>query len=471
MKITETKKEKLSRSYQVIVPAATINEQIDAKLQELSGNVKMPGFRSGKVPLTILRQRYRREVLGEVLQEFADTAGQKIIADNKLENATQPKMNLEKFDDDDDLEFSVIIDLKPEIELGDLSKIKADKLSVAIEDADIDNGLQSLANESGEAKPITEKRACKAGDEVLMDFKGFKDGVAFEGGEAQGFSLKLGAGNMIPGFEEAIIGKKAGETFRFNVTFPENYQAPNLAGAETEFEITLHEISEIAPVAIDDELAKKYGQKDLNELKDALKSNINEQYRTSISRVTKRQIFDSIEKLYPFELPANLVEGEFDSIWQQIEQIQQAGQIDEEDKNKSDKELKKEYREIAERRLRMAFFIDKFCETHDIQATDQEIEQLIRMEAARNPAQAKEINDYYQKNPSMRKNLASPILEEKAINKLMEHISLTEKTVTVEELMALEEERTSSGSGKAKKPKKASKPKNDKKAAKKGKDK
>ncbi len=445
MQITETKKEKLTRHYKVIVPANDINKSIDEKLEKVGQNIKIPGFRAGKVPLTVLRQRYRREVLSETLQDFANDAGQKIISDHQLESATQPRINLDKFDDNDDLEFSVIIDLKPDIKLGDLSRIKAEKLTIKIDDKDVEAGLQSLAEESGTSEPITEKRACKEGDEVTIDFKGFKDGVVFEGGEAKEFALKLGSKSMIPGFEEGITGKKVGDEFRITVTFPENYQAENLAGATTEFDIKLHKISAPVATTIDDELAKKYGQKDLDELKKALKANMSERYQGSISRIVKRQIFDSIEGIYKYDLPENMVEAEFQSIWQQIQQIRDMGQIDPEDVDKSNKELETEYRAIAERRLRMAFFIDKYCAEHKIEATEQEIEQLIRVEAMRNPEQAKEINEYYQKNPQMRQNLASPILEEKAINHLLEKIDATAREITPEELTALEKENSSDG--------------------------
>ncbi len=461
MQITETKKEKLSRHYKVIVPASDINKDIDEKLQDVGQKIKVPGFRAGKVPLSILRQRYRRDVLGEVLQAFADNAGKKIVKDFDLQQATQPQMKLEKFDDDDDLEFTVIIDLKPDFELGDLTKIEIEKITVKIEDEEIEAGLESLAQEAGGSTPITEKRACKDGDEVTIDFKGFKDEVAFEGGEAKGFNLKLGSGSMIPGFEEQIIGKKAGDSFRIKVTFPENYQAENLAGATTEFDINLHEISEPKAADIDDALAQQYGKKDVAELKQALKDSIADRHQGSISRVVKRQIFDRIETLYQFELPENMVETEFESIWQQIEQIRKVGQLDPEDSEKSDEELKKEYRLIAERRLRMAFFIDKYCQTNNIEASDQEIEQLIRMEAMRHPEQAKEITEYYQNNPHLRANLASPILEDKAVNHLLGKITTTTREVKPEELAELEEE--SRADGRKKKSAKESGGKSDKK--------
>ena len=481
MQITETKKEKLTRHYKVIVPADDINKDIDKKLLEVGENLKVPGFRAGKVPLSVLRQRYRREVLGDVLQAFADAASKKIIDDFDLKQATQPQMKLEKFDDNDDMEFTVIIDLKPDFELGDLTKISIEKITVKVEDKEVEVGLKSLAQEAGGSTPITEKRACKDGDEVTIDFKGFKDDVPFEGGEAKGFNLKLGAGSMIPGFEDQIIGKKAGEDFRIKVTFPENYQAEQLAGANTEFDITLHEISEPKAADIDDALAQQYGKKDVAELKQALKDSITDRHQGSISRVIKRQIFDAVETLYQFELPENLIEKEFESIWQQIDQIRQLGQLGAEDLEKSEEDLKTEYRSIAERRLRMAFFIDKYCQTHNIEATDQEIEQLIRMEAMRNPEQAKEITEYYQNNPHLRANLASPILEDKAVNDMLDKITSTTREVTPEELAELEEEsrpdaRKKSGEKKsdkksAKKPKSDDKKDKDAKKSKKDKDK
>ena len=340
MQITETKKEKLTRHYKVIVPAETINQDIDKKLLETGQKIKVPGFRAGKVPLSVLRQRYRREVLGEVLQAFADNAAKKIVKDFDLQQATQPQMQLEKFDDNDDLEFTVIIDLKPDFELGDLKKISIEKVTVKIEDKEVETGLESLAQEAGGSTPITEKRNSKEGDEVTIDFKGFKDDVPFEGGEAKGFNLKLGSNSMIPGFEEQIIGKKEGETFRIKVTFPENYQAEHLAGAPIlNLILPCIEISEPKAAEIDDALAQQYGKKDVADLKQALKDSIIDRHQGSINRVMKRRIFDEIEKLYQFELPENMVEKEFESIWQQIEQIRKVGQLDPEDLEKSEKEL------------------------------------------------------------------------------------------------------------------------------------
>ena len=221
MQITQTKKDKLSHSYNVVIPASDINDAIDARLQEIGKTIKLDGFRPGKVPLTVLRSKFRKEVLAEILQKMADEAGQKIIKDYKLEAATQPQMALDKFDDGQALEFSVTIDLVPEFEIKDLHKISAEKLTVKVDEAEIDTMLQSLAEDAGDSKPLKEARKTKIGDSVDMDFKGFKDDEPFQGGEAKGFKLKLGSNQMIPGFEEAIIGKDIGETFRFKVTFPE----------------------------------------------------------------------------------------------------------------------------------------------------------------------------------------------------------------------------------------------------------
>ena len=459
MQITQTKKDKLSHSYNVVIPASDINDAIDTRLQEIGKTIKLDGFRPGKVPLNVLRSKFRKEVLAEILQKMADEAGQTIIKDYKLEAATQPQMALDKFDDGQALEFSVTIDLVPEFEIKDLHKISAEKLTVKVDEAEIDTMLQSLAEDAGDSKPLKEKRKTKIGDSVDMDFKGFKDDEPFQGGEAKGFKLKLGSNQMIPGFEEAIIGKDIGEIFRFKVTFPENYNSPDLAGQETEFEITINHIEEIIPKAIDDKLAENYGQKDLAGLKSALTDRLTSNYRPIIDRITKRKIFDALEKIYNFELPENLVNREFASIWQQFEQLKQAGQLDPEDVDVDEKKLQKEYRMIAARRLRMAFFVDKFAKMNDIIATEQEIDQLIRMEANRNPENAQEILNFYKNNPAAKQNLASPILEEKSITILMEQITTTDRAVTPEELSELDDDGKSKKDGKKSKPSKETKSK------------
>ncbi len=440
MEITETSKTNLSHNYHVTVPAIDINSDVDAKLKEIGKTLKIDGFRPGKVPLNVLRNRYRSEILGEVLQNLADKAGQKIIADYNLEAATQPQMKLEKFEENDILEFSVTVDLKPEFEIKDLTEITAEKLSIKIDESEIQTNLQQLAEDVGETQPIAENRKSMIGDYVDIDFKGFVNDVAFAGGEAKNFSLKLGSQSMIPGFEDALIEREIGETFRFTITFPENYNAPNLAGQETEFEITLNSISQAVPVALDDSLAEKYGQKKLTDLKEALKQRLINRYQPTINRIVKRKIFDQIEKLYNFKLPENLIEREFQTIWKQLQQLKQAGQVEDEDIGRSDDELRSEYRNIAERRLRMAFFIDKFAKNNNIVATEQEIDRLIQIETSRNPENAEEIVNYYRKNPHLRQNLASPILEEKSIEILLEQITTTELEITPEELTEMDKQ-------------------------------
>ncbi|WP_374376305.1 trigger factor [Dongia sp.] len=433
MQVTETLNQGLKREYKIAVPAAQLREKVDGKLNELGHKLKIPGFRPGKVPMTLLKQRYEQSVLGEVLEESVQQSSQQLFTERSLRPAGQPKVELVgEFKADADLEFSVALEVIPEIAPMDFTTVSLERVSVEVPESEVDDSLKRIAKRQRASETAADDYAAKSGDIAVIDFVGSIGGVEFEGGKADGHYLELGSGSFIPGFEEQLIGVKKGDKKTVKVTFPAEYGNTDLAGKEAEFAVTVQEVRVLKDVPVDDELAKSLGLTDLAELKKQARERIEREYG-SVSRArVKRKLLDVLADNHDFTLPEVLVEAEFGAIWQQIEADMKAGRLDEEDKGKSEDELKKEYRDIAARRVKLGLLLSEVGRQNNIQVPNEELSRALIQEAQRYPGQQQQVIEYYQRSPEALNQLRAPLYEEKVVDFILERAKVAERKVSPE---------------------------------------
>lgn len=456
MKVTETKSKGLNREYQAVIPAADFEKEIDAKLDALSKTTKLPGFRPGKAPKAMLKQKYRASVLGEVLDEMLRQAADSIVKDNKLRPAVMPEINLKVFKDGQDIEFDVVVEVLPEIKLGDFSKVELEKLTAEVPAEEVEKAIRYVAESRKENVKIAEDRPTKKGDIAVIDFVGSVDGNEFNGGKGSAYPLELGSGSFIPGFEDQLIGKKAGDKVDVKVTFPKEYHAKDLAGKDAVFAVEIKEIREPKPVVIDDEFAVSLGEKDLDSLRAKVVERIKADYEIASKMKLKRALLDVLDKEYSFDVPQKLTDAEYDGIVKQYEQAKKYNQLDEYEKSKDEKDLLAEYKEIASRRVKLGLLLSEVGMNAKINIAPEDINKAIAAEARKYPGQEKAVFDYYLKNKEAVEALKAPVFEEKIVDYILGQTKLNEKVVPVEELYSFDEKKPAE-KAKAKSGKKADK--------------
>ncbi len=436
MQVTETKTEGLKRGFSVVVPAALIEEKVTARLVEVGQSASIPGFRPGKIPMQVLRQRFQPAVMGEVLEAQVNESTATLVKDNELRPAVQPDIKVVTFEDGKDLEFTVDMEVLPKIEIGDLSKISLERLKAHAPDEDVEKALENLAKNHATPEPIKRKRKSRAGDIVTIDFLGKLDGVAFPGGEGKDFDLELGSGTFIPGFEDQLIGFKPEEDVEVKVTFPEQYHAAELAGKEVVFECTVKEIKTLEVPEIDDELAKKEGLEDLAALKEAIRGKIEGELDGLARQHLKRALLDALDETHKFDVPEVMLNGEFDAIWRNLEEAKSNGTLDPADVEKSEDDLKTEYKAIAERRVRLGLLLAEIGNENKVQVGKEDLQKAIMDQARQFPGQEREVFEYFTKTPQALEQLQAPLFEEKTVDFILELATVSEKEVTPAELVA-----------------------------------
>jgi len=444
MQIKEIKAEGLSRTYAVTVPKDALEEKLVAKITEMQPQVSLKGFRPGKVPPKHIRQMFGQSIMNDIVQEVVAETSQKAMADNKIRPAGQPKIDLRANGADvtkgkADLEYQMTVEMIPEFEPTDISKLKFTRLTSDIDDGAMDERLKMLSEGQKTYKKKAKTAKAKDGDAVLINFVGRVDGEAFDGGTMEDHQLVLGSGSFIPGFEDQLIGSKAGEKKDVTVTFPEDYQAKDLAGKEAVFETEVLEVQGAKDAELDDELAKKFGMESLDKLKETVKEGMVGEYEQQSRLKLKRAILDELDKKHDFELPPGMVEAEFSNIWQQVLSEKEAGQLDEEDAKKTDKQLEKDYRKIAERRVRLGLVLAEVGQKEDVQITNEELQEAMIAEARRYPGQEQQVIEFFQKNPEQIAQLRAPIFEEKVVDLIIEKAKVTDKSVEKDELFKEDE--------------------------------
>lgn len=441
MKVTETKSKGLNKEYKAVIPAADFEKEVDAKIERIAKTTKIPGFRPGKAPKAMLKQKYRASVLGEVLDEMLKNSADEIIKENKLRPAVMPEINLTVFGDGKDVEFDVMVEVLPEIKLGDFSKITLEKLTAEVPAEEVEKAIRYVAESRKETVKVEEDRPTKKGDVAVIDFVGSVNGEEFKGGKGNNYPLELGSGAFIPGFEDQLIGKKAGDKVDVKVTFPENYHAKDLAGKEAVFAVEIKEIREPKEVVIDDEFAKSLGEKDLDSLRAKVVERIKADYEVASKMKLKRALLDVLDKEYNFEVPGKLIDAEYDGIVKQYEQAKKYNQLDEYEKSKDEKDLLAEYKEIALRRVKLGLLLSEIGMDAKLTILPEDINKAIAAEAQKYPGQEKAVFDYYLKNKNAVEALKAPVFEEKIVEHVLSKVKLQEKTVTAEELYSFEEDK------------------------------
>ena len=436
MQVSETLSEGLKRGYKVVVEAADMEAKVTDRLTEMAKEAQMPGFRPGKVPLTILRRTYGRQLLGEVLEQAVNEATTETLEKNELKPAMQPKIEVVSFDEGKDLEYSIEVEVMPEFEPMDFSTLSLERVVAEISDEEVDKQVESFAQQFKEFEDAEEGHVAENGDTVVIDFKGSVDGELFDGGTAEGHSLELGSNSFIPGFEEQLVGAKKGEEKTVTVNFPDEYQAEHLAGKAAEFACTVNEVKTALPVVIDDAMAEKLGLENLAALKDAMREQSSKEF-SDISRTKmKRQLLDALADNHDFEVPEGLVEGEFEQIWNQVEEDLKKQEKTIADLDKPEDEARAEYRGIAERRVRLGLLLSEVGNRNNLAVNQDEVNRAMAEQAQRFPGQEQQIFEFYQSNPEMRAQLEAPIMEDKVVDFIVEMAQVSESKVSIEELMA-----------------------------------
>ena len=434
MQIKELKKEGLSHTYAVTVSKEDLATKLDAKIKEMQPQVSLKGFRPGKVPVGHIRKMFGQSIMKDLVEEVVNETSQQAINDNKIRPAGQPKVDLRANGEDvtkgeADLEYQLTVESIPDFEPIDPAKLKFTRLKHEADDKEIDEEVAKLAEGQKSYKKKAKTAKAKKGDAVLIDFVGTVDGTPFEGGAMEGHQLVLGSGSFIPGFEDALIGVKAGDEKDVKVTFPDPYQAEDLAGKDAVFATKVIEVQGEIDAVIDDEFAQKFGVADLEALKAAVKTQYEGQLEMQTRMKLKRAILDELDKKHKFELPPNMVEAEFSNIWTQVQSEKEAGQLDEDDAKKTEKQLEKDYRKIAERRVRLGLVLAEMGQKQEIQITNEEIQQAMIAEARQYPGQEQQVIEFYQKNPQALAQLRAPIYEEKVVDLIIEKAKVTDKKV------------------------------------------
>lgn len=450
MQVTETRSEGLSREYKVSLAATELQERLTSELETLKGRVKINGFRPGKVPLGHLRKLYGRSVMADVVQSAVNEANRKIIEENGLKLAQEPKIDMpsdqaeveKALDARGDLDFTVALEVLPTFELADLSDISVRKQVASVSDEDLETALTRMATQNRAFADKGEGAESAEGDRVKVDFVGRIDGEPFEGGTATDIDIEIGSNSFIPGFEPQLIGIKAGETRTVNVTFPENYGSAELAGKAAEFEVVAKEVQAAGETKVDEDLAKAFGMDSLDALKDAVRGAITRDYDTQSRRKLKKELLDALDGKYAFDLPQGLVEQEFNAVWSQVEADLKNNAKTFADENTTEEGAREEYRRIAERRVRLGLVLAQIGENADIKVTDDEVDRALVERVRQYPGQERQVWDFYQKNPGAKAELRAPIFEEKTVDHLLGQINVVEEPISREELFRDEDEAT-----------------------------
>ena len=434
MQIKELKTEGLSRTYAVTVPKEDLAEKLEAKIKEMQPQVSLKGFRPGKVPVSHIKKMFGPSIMKDVVEDMVNETSQKAINDNSIRPAGQPKIDLRANGEEvtkgtADLEYQMTVEIIPEFEPVDPETLKFTRLVCAVEDKDVDERLGNLSEGQKTYKKKAKTAKAKKDDAVLINFTGRVDGEAFDGGAMEDHQLVLGSGTFIPGFEDQLIGTKAGDKLDVTVTFPENYQAADLAGKEAVFETEVLEVQGAKDAELDDDFAKKFGMDDLEALKAAVKEQAESEFEAQSKMKLKRAILDELDAKHDFELPAGMVAAEFENIWKQVESEKAAGQLDEEDAAKSDDDLKADYQKIAARRVRLGLVLADMGQKAEITISNEELQGAMIAEARRYPGQEQQVIEFYQKNPQQLANLRAPIYEEKVVDLIIEKAKMTDKKV------------------------------------------
>lgn len=430
MQITDFQSDGLKREFKVTVPAGEIDQAVESRLQELGKRVKMPGFRPGKIPTKVLKMKYGKSVMGEVLEQTTNRITKEALDEKEVKPALPPNIEITSYDEGKDLECSIVCEVLPELPEVKFEEIELEKPVCEVTDEQLDEELKKLAELQVSYEAPSKARKAKKGDALIVSFKGTVDGEAFEGGEAEGFRIVLGSGSLIPGFEDQLVGLQPGDEKTVKVTFPENYGNNGLAGKDAEFEVKVQELLEPQAPELDDELAKKFGFEDLAELKVRLRNRMEEEHREISRARMKKDLFDYLDENYEFEVPQGMFDMEFEQIWNNLQQAKAQGDPS---LQKSDEELREEYEAICMRRVRLGVLLSEIGKGSDVKVNPEDLQKEISRQAMQYPGQEQKVVEFYQKNPREVENLQGAVFEEKVVDYILDKVKQKEKKVSLEE--------------------------------------
>lgn len=439
MQITETVSEGLRREFKIVIGADDLDARLVGRIEEMKPRLHLKGFRPGKAPTSYLKKTFGKSLMGEIVEKAVSESSQQTMTERELKPAIPPRIDvLSEMDrvveGKSDLEFTVKIDLMPDFELADVSQIQVEKLVSDVTEADVDSALERLAEQSRTFSPRRDGEAAQPKDTVRIDFVGKVDGAEFEGGKAEDFNLVLGSGQFIPGFEDQLIGSKSGDERDVKVSFPTDYPESKLAGQEAVFSVVVKEVRQPDPLQVDDELAKKLGVDSLGLLKERLREQLRNDYLRASRMHLKRRILDALDAKHSFSLPPTMVEGEFDAIWRQVEaELKREGKSAA-DEGKSEEELKKEYHDIAERRVRLGLVLARIGEQNGITIAPDELQRAIATRARQFPGQEQQVFNFYAQNAQAQAEIRAPLFEEKVVDFIAELAQVSERKVDRETL-------------------------------------
>jgi trigger factor len=446
MQVTEKVSDGLKRELEIVVPASELAEKLDVYLNDLKGRVQLKGFRPGKVPLGHVKKLYGKSAMAEIVNRTIGETSTDALKERGEKSAIQPAIDLtdeqaEKvIDGAADLAFTVTYEVIPDFEIASLDGIAIERPIVEVTDEEIEERIRQIAEGSRSYEPREDGAAAENGDRIKISYVGKLDGEPFEGGSDDAAYLMLGSNRFIPGFEEQLVGIKVGDKKTIEVTFPEDYPAPNLAGKATTFDVEVFEVAAPGELVLDDAFASGLGIESFDRLKELVRDQIQSQYGMQTRQKVKRQLLDALDGRYAFELPPTLVSQEFDIIWRQVTaDMQQAGKSFE-DEETTEEKAREDYTKIAERRVRLGLVLSKIGEDAGVKVNEQELQRALIERARQFPGQEREVIEYYRKDANALASLQAPVFEEKVVDHLLTLVTVTDKTVDKDELFAEDEE-------------------------------
>jgi trigger factor len=492
MQVTETNAEGLKSEFRVVVPAGELEEKVASRLGEIGRTIQLRGFRPGKVPMQILRQRFGSSVRGEVLESTLQDTSADAIREHNLRPALPPKVDIVSFSEGTDLEYKMSLEVLPDIPEPSFGDLDIERLVVEVPDEDVDRAVERIAEQ--QRKTEVAERPAESGDIIVVDIEGRSGEQEIPGASGKDRQIVLGSAGFIPGFEEQLIGAGAGEHRTVRVTFPEDYGVPEFAGKDAVFEVDVKEVRQRLPLVIDDELGKAVGLESLAELRQEVRQQMQRDYEGASRLRLKRSLLDKLAQNYDFAVPPGMVDLEFESIWRQYEAekaraeqpeaasseaasavspetatgeaVDEAGlpgpapepasevgadaapsneeqaeklQADkpQDDKTQGEEALKADYRRIAERRVRLGLLLAEVGRSNNITVTQDELNQAITREARRHPGYERQVLDFYRQNPEAVGHLRAPIFEDKVVDFIVELAKVEERKISPQDLLSL----------------------------------
>ncbi len=435
MQTVETQNEGLKRAYKMTITAADVEARIDAEVKKIAPQMKMPGFRPGKVPANLVKKMHKDSLLQEALNTSIQNGVQKTLADNNLRPATQPHVHLDNdYAPGKDAVVDFHFEILPTIETPAIDGITLERLTVEPTEAEIESSILKLAEGQKSFETAAKTYKAAMGDLVVIDFEGKVDGVPFEGGKGEGMSVELGSGQLIPGFEDQLVGAKANDEKLIKVTFPEDYTSENLKGKAATFDIVVGEVKKPIAAKADDALAKSFGLEGIDKLRELMKIQVEQELNGLTRTYMKRQLLDQLAASHDFEVPPSMVEAEFTQIWEQLEQ-EAAREEDPEAAKKEMEAEKDDYRDIAVRRVRLGLLLSEIGQANGVEVSNQEMNMLVQQASQQyRPEDRQRFAQYLQENPMAAAQLRAPLFEDKVVDFLFDKASVTDKAVTREVL-------------------------------------